>query len=164
VPWKLLQESSAHERFQVRRDKIEEHQITKALRADRRLQGLLTWEKGSPGNLLHMDHHGTAAERARRRLSGLKPIAESDAEDGVAASDEDDLRSEASTTVDEEPRPAESVVSLPDPYCEVPLDCPGYACNLRVRVRDGLPLCCVVGGSWRCAALGTLPRSASLGP
>ena len=64
VPWNLLQESSAHERFQVRRDKIEEHQITTAQQADRRLQKLLTWEKGSPGNLLHMDHHGTPAERA----------------------------------------------------------------------------------------------------
>ena len=134
VPWKLLQESSAHERFQVRRDKIEDRQTTTALRTDRRLQGLLTWEKSSPGHLLHMDHHGTAAERARCRLSGRQPVAGSDDEDGVTASDEDDLRSEASTTVDEEPRPAESVVSLPDPYCEVPLDCPGYACNLRVSV------------------------------
>ena len=35
-------------------------------------------------------------------------------DDGGTAVDEDDLRSEASTTIDEEPRPAESTVSLPD--------------------------------------------------
>ena len=43
-----------------------------------------------------------------------------------------DLCSEASTTVDEESRPVESLVSLPDPYSNVPLDCSGYACSLRV--------------------------------
>jgi len=43
VPWKLLQESSAHGRFQVRRDKIEDRQSTTALRTVRRLQGLLMW-------------------------------------------------------------------------------------------------------------------------
>ena len=134
VPWTSLQESSAHERFQVRRDKIEEHQSTTVRRADRRLQKLLIWEKGSPGNLLHMDHYGTAAECARRRHARLDPIAESDDEDEVVTPDEDDLRSEASTTVDDEPGPAKSPVSLPDPYCAVPLDCPGYACELRMSV------------------------------
>ena len=83
VPWTQVQESSAHERFQVRCDKVEEHQTTTAKGADRRLQKLLMWEKGSPGNLLHMDHYGTAAERARRRLSGLDPIADSDDENGI---------------------------------------------------------------------------------
>ena len=109
VPWTLLQESSAHERFQVRRDKIEEHQSTTVRRTDRQLQKLLNWEKGSPGNLLHMGHYGTAAERARRRLARLDPIAESDDEDEVVAPDEDDLRSEASMTVDDKPSPAESL-------------------------------------------------------
>ena len=133
-PWTLVQESSAHERFQVRRDKVEEHQSTTARRAGRQLQKLLIWEKGSPGNLLHMDHYGTATERARRRLARLDPIAKSDDEDEVVAPDEDDLRSEASATIDDEPGPAESPVALPDPYCAVPLDCPGYACELRVSV------------------------------
>ena len=51
----------------------EEHQSTTALRADRRFQKLLIWEKDSGGNLLHMDHFGTATERARRRLARLDP-------------------------------------------------------------------------------------------
>ena len=130
----MVQEAAAHERFQVRRDKVEEHQSTTARRADRRLQKLLIWEKDSPGNLLHMDHYGTAAERARRRLAHLDPIADSDDEDGVVIPAEDGLRSEESAAPSEESSPAESPVSQPDPYCAVPLDCPGYACNLRVSV------------------------------
>ena len=89
----LVQEAAAHERFQVRRDKVEEHQSTTARRADRCLQKLLTWERDSGGNLLHMDHYGTAAERARRRLAHLDPIADSDDEDGIVAPVADELRS-----------------------------------------------------------------------
>ena len=43
IPLALVQEAAAHKRYQVRRDKIEEHQSTTALRADRRLQKLLIW-------------------------------------------------------------------------------------------------------------------------
>ena len=38
IPLLLVQEAAAHERFQVRRDKVEEHQSTTARRADWRLQ------------------------------------------------------------------------------------------------------------------------------
>ena len=62
IPLLMLQEAAAHERFQARRDKVEEHQSTTARCADRCLQKLLIWEKDSPGNLPHMDHYGTAAE------------------------------------------------------------------------------------------------------
>ena len=65
----LVQEATAHECFQVRRDRIEEHQSTTARRADRRLQKLLAWESESPGNLLHMDHYGTAAAGASAAAS-----------------------------------------------------------------------------------------------
>ena len=88
IPLLLVHEAAAHARFQVRRDKVEEHQTTTARRADRRLQKLLDWEAESPGNLLHKDHYGTPAERARRRLARLDPIAESDDEDEVVAPDE----------------------------------------------------------------------------
>ena len=81
-----------------------------------------------------MDHYGTAAERARRRLAHLDPITDSDDEDGVVAPAEDELRSEECETPDAELNPAESPVSQPDPYCAVPLDCPGYACDLRISV------------------------------
>ena len=94
VPLLLVREAAAHERFQVRRDKIEEHQSTTAQRADRHLQKLLTWEKDSPGNLLHTDHYGTATERARRRLARLDPIADSDEEEDVIAPAEDGLCSD----------------------------------------------------------------------
>ena len=57
----------------------------------------------------------------------------------------------------------ESAVSLPDPYCEVPLDCPGYTCNLRVSVMACLFAAWseVRGAARRC--MGALPRPASLG-
>ena len=124
----------AHERFQVRRGKVEEHQSTTAQRADRRLQKLLTWETESPGNLLHIDHYGTAAERARRRLARLDPIADNDEDDDTLAPAEDELRSEESDAPNETSNSSGKSVSQPDPYCAVPLDCPGYDCNLRVSV------------------------------
>ena len=126
VPLLMVQEAAAHERFQIRRDKIEEHQTTTARRADRRLQKLLIWEKDSPGNLLHIDHYRTAAERLWCHLAHD--------EDGMVALDEDELRSEESEVTSEELNADEAPVSQPDPYCAVPLDCPGYSCNLRVSV------------------------------
>ena len=47
---------------------------------------------------------------------------------------EDELRSEECAAPGEEPSRAEPPVSQPDPYCAVPLNCPGYACTLRVSV------------------------------
>ena len=88
----------------------------------------------SPGNLLHIDHYSTAVERARRHLAHLDPIADSDEEDDVVAPAEDELRSEESEASGKASNSAETPVSQPDPYCAVPLDCPGYDCNLRVAV------------------------------
>ena len=47
---------------------------------------------------------------------------------------EDELRSEESEASGEASNSAGTPVSQPDPYCAVPLDCPGYDCNLRVSV------------------------------
>ena len=111
VPLLMVQEAAAHEYFQVRRNKIEEHQSTTAQRADRRLQKLLTWKKDSLGNLLHIDHYRTAAERARRRLARLDLITDSDEEDDVVASAEDELRSDESEATSEESNSTEAPVS-----------------------------------------------------
>ena len=127
-----------HEHFQVQHDKIEEHQSTTTLRADRHLQKLLIWEKDSGGNLLHMDHYSTAAEWACCHLAWLDPIADSDDEDDVVALSKDELCSEVCEMPDVELTLAELLVSQPDPYCVVPLDCPGYACNLRISVMNSL--------------------------
>ena len=52
----------------------------------------------------------------------------------MVAPAEDELRSEESKASSEASNSSEKPVSQPDPYCAVPLDCPGYDCNLRVLV------------------------------
>ena len=83
---------------------------------------------------MHIDHYGTAAEQARRRLAHLDPIGESDDEDDSTVKTEDGLRIDESGASSAASDTSEELVSRLDPYCEVPLDCPGYECSLRVSV------------------------------
>ena len=58
--------------------------------------------------------------------------------DDTVAHAEEELGSEESGTSGGTSDSSEASMLQPDPYCAVPLDCPGYDCNLRVSVVGSL--------------------------